>query len=79
MNNTTKIIFIRHGESLGNANKTFLGHTDLDLSELGYKQAEATAKHLKNEKIDVISRHAKSHSLPCLIFLPVVTLAKLYA
>ena len=54
MNNTTKIIFIRHGESLGNANKTFLGHTDLDLSELGYKQAEATAKHLKDEKIDVI-------------------------
>lgn len=54
MKNTTKIIFIRHGESLGNANKTFLGHTDLDLSELGYKQAEATANYLKDEKIDVI-------------------------
>lgn len=50
----TKIILIRHGQSLGNASKTILGHTDLDLSEHGYKQAEATAKHLKNEKIDKI-------------------------
>ena len=54
MNKTTKIILIRHGESLGNANRTILGHTDLDLSPLGYSQANATAEHLKCEKIDVI-------------------------
>jgi broad specificity phosphatase PhoE len=54
MKNKTKIIFIRHGESLGNANRVILGHTDLDLSPLGYKQVEATAEYLKNEKIDVI-------------------------
>ncbi len=54
MNKTTKIILIRHGESLGNANRTILGHTDLDLSPLGYEQANATAEHLKCEKIDVI-------------------------
>lgn len=54
MNNVTKIIIVRHGQSLGNATKTILGHTDLDLSDLGYKQAEVTAKHLKNEKIDHI-------------------------
>ena len=54
MNNRTKIIIVRHGQSLGNATKTILGHTDLDLSDLGYKQAEVTANQLKNEKIDLI-------------------------
>ena len=47
----TKIILIRHGQSLGNAKRVLLGHTDLDLSELGFKQAEATALALKDEKI----------------------------
>ena len=50
----TKIIIIRHGQSLGNATRTILGHTDLDLSDLGYKQAYATAECLKNVKIDLI-------------------------
>ena len=54
MQNTTKIIIIRHGQSIGNKERIILGHTDLDLSELGYKQADCTAEHLKNEKIDVI-------------------------
>lgn len=50
----TKLIFIRHGQSIGNATHTLLGHTDLDLSELGFAQARATAEHLKNEKIDAV-------------------------
>ena len=54
MQKTTKLILVRHGESLGNANRKMLGHTDLDLSPLGYLQAEATAKCLKDEKIDII-------------------------
>lgn len=54
MENQTKIIIIRHGQSIGNANGIILGHTDLDLSEHGYKQANATAEHLKTEKIDKI-------------------------
>ena len=54
MNQKTKIILVRHGQSLGNATKTILGHTDLDMSEHGYKQALATAEYLKTEKIDVI-------------------------
>lgn len=54
MDQYTKIILVRHGQSLGNATKTILGHTDLDMSEHGYKQAEATAEYLKNEIIDVI-------------------------
>ena len=53
MINTT-IYIVRHGQSLGNATRTFLGHTDLDLSELGYLQAQATAKELKTVKFDKI-------------------------
>lgn len=75
MEKRTKIIIVRHGQSIGNATKTVLGHTDLDLSELGYKQAEVTANELKNEKIDLIVSsdlkrayntalsHAKIHNL----------------
>lgn len=51
---STKLIIIRHGQSLGNLNKVFLGHTNLDLSETGYKQAEKTANFLKNVHIDTI-------------------------
>ena len=50
----TKIIFIRHGESQGNAIRKILGHTDMDLSELGYRQAYATAEALKDERVDAV-------------------------
>lgn len=54
MNATTKFIIIRHGQSLGNVQEIYLGHTDWDLSELGKKQAEDTAKALKDEHIDAV-------------------------
>ena len=47
----TRIILERHGESLGNRDGIYLGHTDLGLSEKGRKQAEITANHLKDETI----------------------------
>jgi broad specificity phosphatase PhoE len=50
----TKIYLIRHGESLGNAARIYLGHTDLDLSELGYLQAEQTAKELADVEFSAI-------------------------
>ncbi len=50
----TKLILIRHGQSLGNLNRRFLGHTDLDLSETGYKQAELINEYFKNIHIDCI-------------------------
>ena len=50
----TKIILIRHGQSIGNYYRNFLGHTNLDLTELGYQQAQCCAKYLKDEHIDVI-------------------------
>lgn len=51
---STEFILERHGESLGNAKRIYLGHTDLDLSELGYRQAEIAAKHLADVKIDAV-------------------------
>jgi broad specificity phosphatase PhoE len=51
----TRIIMIRHGQSLANAQSRFAGHSDFDLSELGRKQAELAAKYLcEKEQIDVI-------------------------
>ena len=52
--NNTKLVFVRHGQSIGNANHVLLGHTDLDLSELGYRQAELAAQAFAHEKVDVI-------------------------
>ena len=50
----TKIYLIRHGESIGNAKRMYLGHTDLGLSELGHRQAEITAEFLKDVDFSAI-------------------------
>lgn len=50
---STRIILVRHGESLGNVKSIFLGQTDWDLTERGYQQAELTADYLENYDIDV--------------------------
>ena len=43
----TLIYMVRHGESVGNMRRDFLGHTDLPLTEKGEAQARATAKYLE--------------------------------
>lgn len=49
------IYLVRHGQSIGNLNKKFLGHTDLDLSEAGFKQASCVCDYIINNlKIDKI-------------------------
>ena len=53
-NMSTRFIIVRHGQSLGNAKHIFLGHTDWDLSELGYRQAECTAAALSDRQIDAV-------------------------
>lgn len=50
----TRFYFVRHGESEGNLEKTFLGHSDRDLSPLGYKQAALAGEFLGDKDIDVI-------------------------
>lgn len=58
----TRIIMIRHGQSLANAQSRFAGHSDFDLSELGKQQAELAAKYLyEREPLDAIyARDRKS-------------------
>ena len=50
----TRLLLVRHGESLGNAVRLFLGHTDLDLSDRGHGQAKRTAEYLSSLHIDAI-------------------------
>ena len=42
----TTIYMIRHGDSIGNQKRDFLGHTDLPITEKGEKQALSAAKYL---------------------------------
>ena len=53
--NQTRLIFVRHGQSIGNKNGTFLGHTDLDLTPLGYKQAASACRYIaENYVVDAV-------------------------
>jgi probable phosphoglycerate mutase len=51
---TTRVLLVRHGQSLGNAEGRFGGHTATPLSDLGRAQAEATARALSSENITAI-------------------------
>jgi probable phosphoglycerate mutase len=54
MSLTTHVVIIRHGQSQGNAEGRFGGHTDTPLSPRGRKQARATAKALAAENFSAI-------------------------
>ena len=52
----SKILIVRHGNSLSNIDKTFTGHIDSPLSDLGEKQAQKLCDFLYNNfNVDVIS------------------------
>ena len=51
---TTEIFIIRHGESVANLEHRAAGYTDTPLSQLGLKQAEATAEALAHIHFDGI-------------------------
>lgn len=51
----TRLILIRHGQSLANASNLFAGHSDFDLSDFGHEQAACAARYIKeNEHVDHI-------------------------
>lgn len=54
MSSTTHVVIIRHGQSQGNAEGRFGGHTDTPLSARGHKQAAATARTLASEEFTAI-------------------------
>ncbi len=54
MPHSTNVLLIRHGQSKGNAERRFGGHTATPLSARGRNQAEATARTLKSESLTAI-------------------------
>src|SRR5262245_4945596 len=51
---STQILLIRHGQSEGNAERRFGGHTATPLSSRGHRQAQATAEALASEPLTAI-------------------------
>ncbi len=51
---TTRVLLVRHGQSQGNAERRFGGHSPTPLSELGHRQAEATARALAAERVTAV-------------------------
>ncbi|HET8842474.1 MAG TPA: histidine phosphatase family protein [Ktedonobacteraceae bacterium] len=49
-----RLLLVRHGITQNNLDKTYTGQTDVPLTELGRRQAEAVASYLSGEKLDVI-------------------------
>lgn len=49
---TTRILVLRHGESVANKEKFFASRTNVPLTDLGVKQAKAAAEALKDVHID---------------------------
>lgn len=54
MPRSTHVLLIRHGQSEGNAERRFGGHTATPLSPRGRRQAHATAHALKDEELTAI-------------------------
>lgn len=51
----TKLLLIRHGQSVSNLRGVFTGHLDLELTELGHRQAQLTAEFIhKNYDVDIV-------------------------
>ena len=49
----TKLILIRHGQSIWNAENRFTGWVDVDLSDRGIKEAEKSGQIIKDLKIKI--------------------------
>ena len=50
----TKVIFVRHGETLWNYSKRYQGHSDIPLNKKGLEQAERVAQRLAGETISAV-------------------------
>ena len=51
----TRILLVRHGESIGNDMAIFQGHIDCDVSENGKKQLDLLSIRLRNVHLDAIA------------------------
>jgi broad specificity phosphatase PhoE len=75
----TKLFLVRHGQSAGNAEGRFGGHSATPLSDLGFEQARLTAEALAREKInavyssDLLRAVQTAEPLSKLVGIPIVT------
>ena len=75
----TKLFLVRHGQSAGNAEGRFGGHSPTPLSDLGEKQAERAAQALAKEKIhaiyssDLLRAVQTAEPLAALLDLPIIS------
>ena len=53
----SKLILIRHGQSVGNAENKFTGWVDVDLSEKGISEAKKSGQLIKKLKINIDKSH----------------------
>jgi broad specificity phosphatase PhoE len=49
-----KLILARHGQTAWNVEKVFRGRADVDLDEVGIKQAELLGKYLSNRELEAV-------------------------
>ncbi|HHV35854.1 MAG TPA: alpha-ribazole phosphatase [Syntrophomonadaceae bacterium] len=50
----TRLLLVRHGETIWNNTSRYQGHTDIELTETGRDQARCLAKRLKTEKVKAV-------------------------
>ena len=50
----TRLIIVRHGQTIWNLERKYQGHSDIALTEKGLKQAEAVAVRLAAEPVDAV-------------------------
>ena len=50
----TTVVFVRHGETVWNAEGRYQGHLDSPLTEVGQKQVKALAERLRGEAFTAI-------------------------
>ncbi|QJR11516.1 Putative phosphoserine phosphatase 2 [Usitatibacter rugosus] len=51
---STRFVILRHGETQWNVESRIQGHTDSELTMLGWKQAAALGRRMEGEKFDVL-------------------------
>lgn len=50
----TKLIIVRHGQTLWNLERKYQGHSDIALTDTGLKQAQAVAERLADEAVAAV-------------------------
>lgn len=50
----TRLIVVRHGQTVWNLERKYQGHSDIALTDKGLRQAEAVGARLADEKIDAV-------------------------